>query len=485
MTVVRMGAWVNINRHEAPGAIGEGAPVARTVRAARRPYPHRMNDTPAPSGEQGAAPSPPPKSSSNHAALGIVWLVVFIDLLGFGIVLPVLPRQAEPYLNHLGIASTAKGAVIGVLFSVFSLMQFVFSPMWGRVSDRIGRRPVLLISLLGSVAFYALYGIAVSLPSSDASLALALMLVSRIGAGIAGASVGTAAAVIADCTPPEKRAKGMALIGIAFGAGFTLGPLIAYFGLAVFAREPWGVGAIASALSLVAFLFAFTMFKETRNPENKAGKEFFSLAKTREVLAMPTVGALVLIYFLAIFAFANFEATLALLTKDAFGLSDDDNFLVFAFVGAVLIFAGGLYRPMVKKRSETSMLKVGVGLMIFGLAMVGVVAWVIHDRQPTGEVLPNGVKISFYCAISLAVIGFAFTNPSVSALVSKRSDPARQGEVLGVNQAFASLGRILGPFLGSILFQAESSRTLPYLAAVLTLLAVGVLLPKIRGERSV
>ncbi len=205
--------------------------------------------------------------------------------------------------------------VIGVLFSVFSLMQFVFSPMWGRVSDRIGRRPVLLISLLGSVVFYALYAVAVSLDATQASLALGLMLLARVGAGIAGASVGTAAAVIADCTTPEKRAKGMALIGIAFGAGFTLGPLIAYFGLAIFAQEPWGVGALASGLSLVALVIALAIFKETRDPNNKAAKEFFSLAKTRDVLAMPTVGALVLIYFLAIFAFANFEATLALLDE--------------------------------------------------------------------------------------------------------------------------------------------------------------------------
>ena len=114
-------------------------------------------------------PPPPPGDASssrrsNHAALGIVWLVVFIDLLGFGIVLPVLPRQAEPYLA--GLSPEAKGAVIGVLFSIFSLMQFIFSPVWGRISDRIGRRPVLLISLAGSVVFYALYGLAVSLPAS-------------------------------------------------------------------------------------------------------------------------------------------------------------------------------------------------------------------------------------------------------------------------------------------------------------------------------
>ncbi|MBN9120928.1 MAG: MFS transporter [Planctomycetes bacterium] len=433
-----------------------------------------MNPTEPPPSSTAEAPDSPP-GRPTKGALGIVWLVVFIDLLGFGIVLPVMPRQAEPYLAHLELAPAARGAVIGVLFSVFSLMQFVFSPVWGRISDRIGRRPVLLISLFGSVVFYALYGAAVTFDAADAQLALGLMLLARVGAGVAGASVGTAAAVIADCTPPDKRAKGMALIGIAFGAGFTLGPLIAFFGLALFDQKPWGVGALASGLSLVALLIALGVFKETRNPANKTGKDFFSVARTVEVLKMPAVGALVLIYFLAIFAFANFEATLALLTQSAFGMSNEDNFLVFATVGAVLTVAGGAYRPMAKKQAEFKLLRFGVGAMVLGLSGIGLVAYLASTSGGAG-----GLKAGFYAAVSIAVIGFAFVNPSVSALVSKNADPARQGEVQGVNQAFASLGRILGPFLGSVLFQAESSRTLPYLAAVLTLLLVAVLVPKIK-----
>jgi MFS family permease len=428
--------------------------------------------------------NPPPDDVSssakpNHAAMGIVWLVVFIDLLGFGIVLPVMPRQAEPYLS--GLSAEAKGAVIGVLFSIFSLMQFIFSPVWGRISDRIGRKPVLLISLAGSVVFYALYGFAVTLPASSASLAIGLMLLARVGAGIAGASVGTAAAVIADCTPPERRAKGMALIGIAFGAGFTVGPLIAFFGLALFDQQPWGVGALASGLSFIALLVAIAIFKETRNPNNKAGKEYFSIRRTQEVLQMPTVGKLIFIYFLAIFAFAQFEATLALLTQSAFGMTDRDNFLVFATVGAVLMFAGGAYRPMVKKRSEQKLLGVGVVLMILGLAGLALVAYLTgRYRDGMGS---GAEKALFYLTMAIAVVGFAFVNPSVSALVSKRSDPARQGEVMGVNQSFASLGRILGPFLGSVLFQAGASHILPYLCAVGLLLIVAVLVPRIKDQK--
>jgi MFS family permease len=448
-------------------------------------------------------PPDPPSSSgkSNHAALGIVWLVVFIDLLGFGIVLPVLPRQAEPYLA--GLSPEAKGAMIGILYSIFSLMQFVFSPVWGRISDRIGRKPVLLISLAGSVVFYALYGFAVSLPPSSASLAITLMLLSRVGAGIAGASVGTAAAVIADCTPPERRAKGMALIGIAFGAGFTFGPLIAYFGLALFDQEPWGVGALASALSLVALVLAVAIFKETHRtasrssppPESPSagstgrsnaparhGKEFFSLRRTAEVLRMPTVGTLILIYFLAIFAIAKFEATIALLTDVAFGMSVRDNFLVFAAMGAVLMVAGGMYRRIVKKYSEQTLLTIGNALMIAGMAGLAFVAYAATASGESGTrdpVLTARIKPVFYLATFVAITGFALVNPSVSALVSKRSDPARQGEVMGVNQSFASLGRILGPLIGSILFQMGSSHILPYVAAVGLLLIVAALLPRV------
>jgi MFS transporter, DHA1 family, tetracycline resistance protein len=424
------------------------------------------------------SPSSSPAAGPPRSALLVIFLTVFIDLLGFGIVLPVMPRQAEPYLAALELSPLAGGIVIGLLFSVFSLMQFLFSPVWGRLSDRVGRRPMLILSLVGSVVFYALYGFAVTLPPERARLALGLMMLARIGAGIAGASVGTAAAVIADCTTPENRARGMALIGIAFGAGFTLGPLIAYFGLALFARQPWGVGALASLLSFVALLIAVTMFRETRRPDSRAAKEFFSLSRTAGVLALPAVGALVLIYFLSIFAFANFEATLARFTKEGFGMSDDGNFLLFAGIGAVLMVAGGLYRPLAKRLSETRLLGTGLVVLVVGMAAIGVDAWLVHRDIVAGQAVSAPLRWLFYAASAAAVAGFAFVNPSVSALISKHADPARQGEVLGVNQSFASLGRILGPFAGSLLFTLHPSRTLPYAVAVATLLVVAMLLPR-------
>ena len=430
-------------------------------------------------------PEPPPRG-----ALLVVFLTVFIDLLGFGIVLPVLPRQAEPYLDALGmppLEGGAGGAVIGVLFAVFSLMQFIFSPIWGRLSDRVGRRPILLISLTWSVIFYALYGYAVGAPVDPAPsrtaaiTALGLILLARVGAGIAGASVGTAAAVIADCTTPENRARGMALIGIAFGGGFTLGPLIAYFGLAVFDQARWGVGAIASLLSFVALLIAIFVFRETRRPGAGATKEFPSVSRSLAVLKMPGVGGLVLIYFLSIFAMASFESTLALLTKAAFGMGDDANFLVFAAIGFTLMLAGGGYRPLAKRLPERQLLVIGVVLLLLGMVAVGGVAWrVMGAGSIAGEGSPW--RWMFYAAAALAVCGFAFVNPSVSALISRRADAYRQGEVLGVNQSFASLARILGPIAGLSLFSLHPSHALPYAAAVVVLAAVAALLPGITRE---
>ena len=419
----------------------------------------------------------PPPAPSNKAALFAVFFVVFIDLLGFGIVLPLMPRIADDYLK--AYTPTEKGIVIGVLYSSFSLMQFLFSPMWGRLSDRIGRKPLIVMSLAGSVVFYALFGYASTIAAEQATLALVLLLLSRIGAGIAGASVSTAAAVIADSTAPEKRKHGMALIGMAFGLGFTFGPLIAYAALEL-NSEKWMPGAAASVLSACALLLAIFKLPETLKPgAPPATKHGFGLGRTMGVLKMSAIGPLILIYFLAIVAFANFEATLALFTKDAFKFDDKQNFLLFAGVGFVLMIAqGGFYRRFAKKMSELSLMKAGVGMMFLGLGGLGAVGYAVSLTPENASTY----RPVFYLASAVAVFGFAFLNPSVSALVSRRADPHRQGEIIGVNQSFASLGRILGPFLGSVLFTLHPSRTLPFVAAVATLLVVVTLTR--RGKRS-
>ena len=221
----------------------------------------------------GVSPQPPsspapivlPGGATPRSALLIVFLVVFIDLLGFGIVLPLLPLYGDDYLNAYlpgGANSPEGGAILGLLMSSFSFMQFIFAPIWGRVSDRIGRRPILLTGLVGSVLFYALFGYASDLPTTSAGLALALLFAARIGQGVAGATIATAQAVIADCTTPDKRRHGMALIGAAFGIGFTFGPLVGAGALALFPQHRGATGYAAALLSGIALILAIRLCRK-------------------------------------------------------------------------------------------------------------------------------------------------------------------------------------------------------------------------------
>src|SRR5262245_6824203 len=188
-----------------------------------------MNQSAATSSSDEPVNQQPEARQAPRAAMAIVFIVVVVDLLGFGIVLPLLPLTGDEYVKPLIADEKAHGPILGLLMAAFSAMQFLFSPAWGRLSDRIGRRPVILVGLVGSVIFYSLFGFAAGLyapgrSESLAALALVLLFVARIGAGIAGATIATAQAVIADCTSQENRKKGMALIGAAFGIAFTFGP---------------------------------------------------------------------------------------------------------------------------------------------------------------------------------------------------------------------------------------------------------------------
>ncbi len=419
--------------------------------------------------------TPPPKG-----ALLTVFLVVFIDLLGFGIVLPLMPRYISDLLVPAGVPDQLHGLVIGGLLSVFSLMQFIFAPIWGRVSDRVGRRPILMLGLGGSVVMYALFGYASSMiepngatPADTAILSLTLMFVSRIGAGIAGATIATAQAVIADCTPPERRAHGMALIGAAFGIGFTFGPLLAGLAMTVYPEQPALPGYFAAGLSAIALVVGLLKMPETMRPGKPAPRRgWLDLNGMASTLRTPTVGVLVLVFFFATFGFAKFEATLALLTKD-FGYGDRDNFWVFAYVGFVLLFTQGfLYRRLKNKYHEVALMRLGVAFMFLGLIGLAVVAMAPADA--------NLRQARFFGALALGVVGFAFLTPSAQALISKRSDPNRQGEVLGVNQSFSALARILGPVVGNVLF--GYSHVLPYLTSAVLLGLVLALIAKLKKD---
>lgn len=458
---------------------------------------------PSVNGVSASAASDGPAASSRSARL-IVFLVVFIDLLGFGIVLPLLPLYADDILLPLfpgAGGAVFRGMLLGLLMSSFSFMQFLFAPFWGRLSDRVGRRPILLLGLAGSVGFYTLFGIASDIGdwgthTTDPNLlrlALVLLFVSRLGAGLAGATIGTAQAVIADTTPPDRRAHGMALIGAAFGIGFTFGPLLGFASL--FVPVAGAPGYLAAVLSLLALLFGLARLPETQKPgpaPTGLRRRVFDWQGMRHVLAMPSVGILVASFFLATFAFGGLESTLALvnrllltgqdpsraerfemLTKEAARTTERLNFLIFAYVGFVLMLMQGfVYRRLVRRFGELRFLRVGLIFMTVGLFGAVVVLLLRHSLEP-GPLWVSGLG-----AMTLAVVGFALLTPSVQSLISRRSDPARQGEVLGVNQSASALARILGPFVSLTLFDLLPSRILPY--AVGTGLLVLVFLLSLR-----
>jgi MFS transporter, DHA1 family, tetracycline resistance protein len=426
------------------------------------------------------APAPAPVRGGSP--LLIVFLVVFVDLLGFGIVLPLLPLFGKSYVAPLlGLPDTAEdariGAVVGLLMASFSAMQFLCAPVWGRISDRIGRRPVLLTGLAGSVLFYALLGYALSLPTGDAGLALALLFVARIGAGVAGATIGTAQAVIADCTPPEKRKHGMALIGAAFGIGFTFGPLIGAAAFTFADNAHWLVGVIAAVLSGVALLLGLLLLPETRTPAVHQGRKLIDPHAIVVALRTPSIGPVILTFFLVTLGFGSFEATLSYLNADALRLPENRNFLMFAYVGFTLMLSQGLlYRRLARRLSEPTFMAIGIGLMALGVASLGVVTYLGVNNLTAFPVLLALMMLS----VTVAVVGFSFLTPSAQALISRRSAATRQGEILGVNQSASALARILGPVFGLSLYKATGNHLLPYAFGAGLLLLMLPLMPRIR-----
>lgn len=357
-----------------------------------------------------------------------VFLTVVIDLLGFGIVMPLLPRYADLH--------GATGLARGLLFACFSGMQLLFAPFWGRLSDRVGRRPILLLGLGGSVASYLLFAVAELTP-----FALPLLFVSRLAAGLFGATISTASATIADLTPPEQRGRGMALIGAAFGIGFTLGPVVGGLGHSLHVAAP---GLLAAGFSLLAFLFAWKNLPEPERRRAAARTGWFQ-GLTR-ALATPGLPTILLLAVVATTAFAMFESTLSLLSKRRLGLDTTQNGWLFGYIGLWLILAQGLFvRRLIPRLGEVRLVQAGVLLLGLGLALVARV-------ESVGML---------YAVVPVTVVGFAFVTPSLSSLVSLRTPATTQGEVLGIYQSGLSLARILGPLAGNAL--QDLGLALPYL----------------------
>ncbi|MEO8218606.1 MAG: MFS transporter, partial [Acidobacteriota bacterium] len=295
------------------------------------------------------------------ASLLTLFLTVFIDLLGFGIVIPLLPFYARQY--------GASGSTVGMVVAVYSLMQFFFAPVWGRLSDRIGRRPVLLISLTGSAIGYGIFAVAHS---------LAVLFVSRIVAGIAAANIGTAQAYIADTTAPENRAKGMGMIGAAFGMGFIFGPpiggLLSGLGTSHGYHGNLFPGIAASALSVIAVLVGFFSLSESKSPTlvPRSGlPPQFDRKIWSFVLGKRTLGLIFLTLFLVLLAFSGLETTVTLQGRDHFHFGARDLGFFFGAMGLmVAVIQGVLIGGLARRLGERNLVVVGTISLAIGLAII-------------------------------------------------------------------------------------------------------------------
>jgi MFS family permease len=305
-----------------------------------------------------------------------------------------------------------------------------------------------------------------------------LFVVARIGAGVAGATIATAQAVIADSTPPEKRKHGMALIGAAFGIGFTFGPLIGYGGLWLTDNYLPAIGYTAAGLSAIAWILGLALLPETRvfSAEATGRRRLFDSSAIGHALADPAIGPVILVFFATSLGFGAFEVTLALFLKDTFGYGENDSFLVFAFIGFVLMLTQGvLYRRLASRLSELTFMTLGILFMSAGVTMQGAINYAKFQGYD------DAVRLDFlFLALTAAVIGFAFLTPSAQALVSRRTSADRQGEILGVNQSASALARILGPVIGITLYKVEESHLLPYIVGAVLLVLMLPMLPRIR-----
>jgi multidrug resistance protein len=358
----------------------------------------------------------------------IIFITVFIDLLGFGIIVPLLPFYAESY--------GASAFAVGLLGTVYSLMQFIVAPLCGRWSDRVGRRPVILYGLLASAVAYLALGFANS---------LAMIFAARVLGGIAGGNIPTAQAYIADVTTPENRAKGMGLVGAAFGLGFIFGPAIGGI-LTRFGHSTpmW----FAAALCCGNFVAALFLLPESRHGErDRVTPGRLDLA--RRANRHPGLILLLAVFFLVSTAFSGFEATFALFTERRFGFTAETIGYIFAFIGVVLAPVNGLLvGRVVPLLGERRIIPAAIGAIGLGLLLI-----------PAAYTVPG-----LFAVCGAIAIGMGFNNPALTSAVSRLSDPSEQGGMLGLAQSLAALGRIAGPAWGGFLFERLGPTT-PYVSA--------------------
>jgi multidrug resistance protein len=358
--------------------------------------------------------------------LFVIFLTVFIDMVGFGIVIPVLPLYAEHF--H------ATPVQIGWLTGIYSGMQIVFVPILGRLSDRFGRRPILIVSLAGTAIGFLIMGLASSLP---------LLFVARIIDGASGGNISTAQAYIADVSTPENRSRAMGLIGAAFGLGFTFGPMIGGIMSRISYGAPFYFAAALAAVNVVLLYFILpeSLSAEYRSTPRKRARlaEVFQHGHAR------LFGTIVATYFFTVTGFAIMTTLFALFTEKRFGFDAHQTGYVFGFIGIIsVILQGGLIGRLVKMFGETALARAGLLLLAFALFSLPLV--------------PTIPMLLLVCA-ALAIAN-GLVNPTLNGLASQMIDRSWQGRALGLMQSAGSLGRLVGPLLGGWLLMFDLSRPL-------------------------
>jgi DHA1 family tetracycline resistance protein-like MFS transporter len=373
-----------------------------------------------------------------------IFLIVFIDLLGFGLILPLLPFYAESY--------GASEAVVGLLIASYAAMQFIGAPILGRLSDRWGRRPVLLISQLGTFLGFILLGFANT---------LWLLFAARIIDGISGANLSTAQAYISDVTDESNRAKGLGLIGAAFGLGFILGPALGGW----LSRFGYDVPAfVAAGLSALTIVLTFFMLHEPERKASAARREF-SVKALKRAVANPAVATLLSMVFTFSVAFAMFQTSFALFAQSRFDFGAERTGLVLAYVGVLSVIVQlGLVGRLVKKFGEKQLAVISVASLAVGLALMGLV------QSP----------LALLAVMPIVSFGGGATTPVLTSLLTKSVNRAETGGILGVSASVESLSRVIAPIVGNALL--IFSDALPaFLGAAILLITVALAL-RLRGS---
>ena len=367
------------------------------------------------------------------AGYWIIWTTVALDLVGFGIVVPILGRYAERF--------GANGLQVGLMFASFSVAQMVFAPILGRISDKVGRKPVIVFSLIGT---------AVGSFVTGAAGALWVLFLGRILDGASGASVAVAQGAVADIAPPEQRARLMGMLGAAFGVGFVVGPALG--GLAALGgpHVPFYLAGTIAAINAVAAMI--------RLPETKPDTSHITEKSQRGAALSPALKRFALVGFLSMLGFAGFEATFSIWGEKQFGFTEGSASIVFVFVGVTLVAVqGGLIGPLTQRLGSRKLLRIGLSLVAVGLLLLGVTT--------TWPML--------FVALFLLSLGQGMSGPSGSALVAELAPVERRGEAIGYQQSTAAFGRVAGPVMAGALFDQVGINSQFLVSGILIVVAVG------------